>query len=121
LLWRCAPFVRQAVPRRVLCERVHKYLPELFSFIADPCVPLQNKAAERSVRPVAVHRTISGGTRSAARTLTRTTLWPLLEMRMLQGMRALDGWIDFPASAGRRPGLNLYAGCPDGDMFCVKG
>ena len=88
----CLPFVGKAVPQRVLCERVQKFLPELFTFVADPRVPADNNAAERSVRPVAVRRKISGGTRSAVGTLTRTTLWSLLETWALQGKRALDGW-----------------------------
>ncbi len=61
-----------AVPQAVLCRRIRKYLPELFSFVGDPAVPGTNNAAERSVRPVAVRRKISGGTRSPAGTTAFT-------------------------------------------------
>jgi transposase len=88
----CRPFLGQAVPQRVLCERIVKYLPELFTFVADPRVPADNNAAERSLRPSVVRRKISGGTRSAAGTLTRTVLWTVTETWRLQGQPLLDAW-----------------------------
>ena len=88
----CARFVTQPVPQRVLCQRVEKYLPELFTFIADPRVPADNNAAERSVRPIAVRRKISGGTRSAAGSLTRTVLWTLVDTFHAQGKQLLAAW-----------------------------
>ncbi len=66
-----------AVPQTVLCRRIQKYLPELFTFVAEPGVDSTNNAAERSVRPVVVQRKISGGTRSPAGTSTFTTLQTL--------------------------------------------
>jgi transposase len=92
LLGVCGRFVKQPVPQRVLCRRVQKYLPELFTFIADPRVPADNNAAERSVRPIAVRRKISGGTRSAAGSLTRTVLWTLVDTFHAQGKHLLDAW-----------------------------
>ncbi|HEY8743893.1 MAG TPA: IS66 family transposase [Chloroflexota bacterium] len=89
----CGRFVGQPVPQRVLCQRVQKYLPELFTFIADPRVPADNNAAERSVRPIAVRRKISGGTRSAAGSLTRTVLWTLVDTFHAQGKHLLDAWM----------------------------
>jgi transposase len=88
----CQPFAGQAVPQRVLCQRLLKYLPELFTFLADPRVPADNNAAERSLRPSVVRRKISGGTRSAAGTLTRTCLWTLTETWNLQRKPILDAW-----------------------------
>jgi transposase len=90
---RCRPFVGQPVPQRVLCQRILKYLPELFTFVADPRVPADNNAAERSIRPIVVQRKISGGTRSAVGTQTRTTLWTLTETWRLQGKPLLDTWL----------------------------
>jgi transposase len=89
----CRPFVGQSVPQRVLCERIVKYLPELFTFLADPRVPADNNAAERSIRPVVVRRKISGGTRTAAGTLCRTVLWTLTDTWQLQGKPVLDAWM----------------------------
>lgn len=88
----CRRFVGQPVPQRVLCERSLKYLPELFTFIADPQVPADNNAAERSIRPLAVARKISGGTRSAAGSLTRSVLWTLSATWQAQGKHLLDAW-----------------------------
>ena len=88
----CVRFVKQPVPQRVLCARVQKYLPELFTFLADPRVPADNNAAERSVRPIAVRRKLSGGTRSAAGSLTRTVLWTLVDTFQAQGKHWLDAW-----------------------------
>ncbi len=66
-----------APAQRTLCERIRKYLPELFTFVAEPLVDSTNNAAERSVRPVVVQRKISGGTRSSAGTATFCTLQTL--------------------------------------------
>ena len=77
LLACCQPFLaadKQVVPQAVLCRRIAKYLPELFTFVADPAVESTNNAAERSVRPVVIQRKISGGTRSSAGTDTFCTL-----------------------------------------------
>lgn len=90
----CQPFVGKEVPQRVLCERILKYLPELFTFVGDPRVPADNNAAERSVRPLVVRRKISGGTRTAAGTLCRTALCTLTETWQLQGKPLLHAWLD---------------------------
>lgn len=98
----CRPFVGQPVPQRVLCARILKYLPELFTFVADPKVPADNNAAERSLRPSVVRRKISGGTRSAAGTLARTVLWTLTETWRIQDKPVLDAWVQLlrdPATA----------------------
>jgi transposase len=60
----CQPYLDQEVPQRVLCQRIQRFLGQLFTFVVDPRVPPDNNAAERAVRPVAVCRKISGGTRS---------------------------------------------------------
>jgi transposase len=90
----CQPFVGKDVPQRVLCERILKYLPELFTFVGDPRVPADNNAAERSIRPLVVRRKISGGTRTAAGTLCRTALCTLTETWQLQGRPLLAAWLD---------------------------
>jgi transposase len=88
----CQRSVGQPVPQRVLCERILKYLPELFTFVADPQVPADNNAAERSIRPLAVARKISGGTRTAAGSLTRSVLWTLSATWQAQGQHLLEAW-----------------------------
>jgi transposase len=92
LLGLCAPSVgaeAATVPQATLCRRVAKYLPELFTFVADPAVPSTNNAAERSVRPVVVQRKISGGTRSAQGTSTFTTLATLFGTWRARGLDPL--------------------------------
>ena len=39
---------------RVLCQRVERFLPELFTFTADPRAAADNNAAERSLPPTVV-------------------------------------------------------------------
>ena len=53
---------------------MENHIKELFLFVAEPEVPPDNNAAERSLRPVVISRKISGGTRSAAGTDTKMTL-----------------------------------------------
>lgn len=74
-LWAlCQPYVRTMAPQHTLCERVERFLPELFVFVAVPGVPAHNNLAERSVRPLVVARKISGGTRSPKGSETRMGL-----------------------------------------------
>jgi len=77
-LWQlCQPSVRTTAPQQTLCERVERFLPELFVFVAVPGVPSHNNLAERSVRPLVIARKISGGTRSPKGSDTRMGLFSL--------------------------------------------
>jgi hypothetical protein len=84
LLDLCRPSMRIDVPQRVLCERVERFLPELFVFVAIPGVPSHNNLAERSIRPLVIARKISGGTRSPKGSQTRMTLASLFATWMAQ-------------------------------------
>src|SRR6266700_917086 len=76
-LWQvCAPFAQTQTLMHTLCERVERFLPELFVFVAYPGVPSDNNLAERSVRPLVIARKISGGTRSPKGSSTRMGLGP---------------------------------------------
>ena len=77
LLDLCRPYIRIDVPQRILCERVERFLPELFVFVAIPGVPSHNNLAERSIRPLVIARKMSGGTRSPKGSQTRMTLTSL--------------------------------------------
>jgi transposase len=84
-LWQlCQPFVRTPAPQHTLCERVERFLPELFVFVAVPGVPAHNNLAERSIRPLVVTRKISGGTRSSKGSQTRIGLASLFGTWMAQ-------------------------------------
>jgi hypothetical protein len=78
-----------------LCRRIERFIKELFVFVADPAVPSENNAPERSLRHLVTSRKISGGTRSDQGTSSKITLasifgtWrarrlnPLLQSRQL--------------------------------------
>ncbi|MFL5664961.1 MAG: IS66 family transposase [Ktedonobacteraceae bacterium] len=86
-LWQvCAPFVQTQTPMHTLCERVERFLPELFVFVAYPGVPSDNNLAERSVRPLVIARKISGGTRSPKGSSTRMGLASLFGTWVAQGL-----------------------------------
>src|SRR6266568_7080587 len=84
-LWHlCQPYVGTATPQHTLCERVERFLPERFVFVAVPGGPAHNNLAERSVRPLVVARKISGGTRSPKGSETRMGLANLFGTSMAQ-------------------------------------
>ena len=84
-LWRvCQPYVGTGAPQHTLCQRVERFLPELFVFVAVPGVPAHNNLAERSVRPLVIARKISGGTRSPKGSQTRMGLASLFGTWMAQ-------------------------------------
>jgi transposase len=84
-LWQlCQPYVRTAVPQHTLCERVERFLPELFVFVGVPGVPAHNNLAARSIRPLVVARKMSGGTRSPKGSETRMGLASLFGTWMAQ-------------------------------------
>jgi hypothetical protein len=86
-LWKlCQPYAHTAAPQHTLCERVERFLPELFVFVAIPGVPAHNNLAERSVRPLVVARKISGGTRSPKGSSTRMGLASLFGTWVAQGL-----------------------------------
>jgi transposase len=82
----CQPYVRTEASQHTLCERVERFLPELFVFVAVPGVPAHNNLAERSVRPLVVARKISGGTRSPRGSQTRMGLASLFGTWMAQSL-----------------------------------
>lgn len=86
-LWQvCAPYAHTSSPLHKLCERVERFLPELFVFVALPGVPAENNLAERSVRPLVIARKISGGTRSPQGSETRMGLFSLFGTWAAQGL-----------------------------------
>ena len=86
-LWEvCAPYAHTSAPQHTLCERVERFLPELFVFVAIPGVPAHNNLAERSVRPLVIARKISGGTRSPQGSQTRMALFSLFGTWLAQGL-----------------------------------
>ena len=98
LLALCRPYLDYpAAPQARLCRRMEKpikSLPrtgygELFVFVAQPDVPPDNNAAERSLRPLVTSRKISGGTRSPQGTDTKMTLASIFGTWRAQGLNPL--------------------------------
>ena len=84
-LWSiCKPYLGSDAPMRVLCQRVERFLPELFTFVVEPRASADNNAAERSLRPPVVSRKISGGTRSERGSETKSILASLFGTWRLQ-------------------------------------
>ncbi len=96
LLALCRPYLNDAsAVQRKLCRRIERFIKELFVFVAEPHVPSDNNAAERSLRHLVVSRKISGGTRSARGTDTKMALaslfgtWHAQEVNPLVACRQL--------------------------------
>jgi transposase len=86
-LWAlCQPFAHTLAFQHTLCERMERFLPEMFTFVAFPGVPAHNNLAERSVRPLVIARKISGGSRSPKGSTTRMGLASLFGTWMAQGL-----------------------------------
>ena len=79
------PHLGSDAPMNVLCQRVERFLPELFTFVAEPRAKADNNAAERSLRPTVVSRKISGGTRSPEGSNTKSVLASLFGTWRLRG------------------------------------
>ena len=91
----CKPYLGSDAPMRVLCQRVERFLPELFTFVAEPRASADNNAAERSLRPPVVSRKISGGTRSERGSETKSIpaslfgTWRLQERNPYQALQSI--------------------------------
>jgi hypothetical protein len=86
-LWQlCAPYTHTASPLQTLCNRVERFLPELFVFVARSEVPADNHLAERSVHPLVIARKISGGSRNPTGSQTRMALFSCFGTWAAQGL-----------------------------------
>ncbi len=86
--------MRTSAPIHTLGERIERFLPELYVFVARPEVPSDNDLAERSVRPLVIVRKISGGSHSLTGSSTRMALFSCLgtwAVEATQSVLALPG------------------------------
>ena len=72
-----------------LCRRIECHIKELFVFVAEPAVPSDNNAAERSLRHLVISRKASGGTRSERGTERKMTLASVCSTWRAQGLNPL--------------------------------
>ena len=90
LLALCQPFLDDpSATQAKLCRRIERHIKELFVFVAEPAVPSDNNAAERSLRHLVISRKISGGTRSELGTDSKMTLASLFGTWRVQGLNPL--------------------------------
>jgi transposase len=81
-------------PTQVLGQRLLRHEGELFEFVRQAEVAATNNAAERVIRPLAVARKISGGTRSGAGSTTRMRLQTLFTTWASQGRDPLQACLE---------------------------
>ncbi|MCY4416862.1 MAG: IS66 family transposase [Chloroflexi bacterium] len=95
LLALCRPYLNDpylndpSAAQARLCRRMASHIKELFVFVAEPEVPPDNNAAERSLRPVVISRKISGGTRSPTGTQTKMTVASIFGTWRAQNLNTL--------------------------------
>ena len=76
--------------------------PELFTFVEQPSVASSNNAADRAIRPAVVARKISGGTRSAKGSQTKTRLMSVFATWTLQGKEPIEACAQMIIAANTR-------------------
>jgi transposase len=81
----CPESLDPNLPHATLAKRLRRYGQELFTFVRDPRVDPTNNAAERSLRALVIARKVSGGTRSAVGSQTRTILYSVCATARMQG------------------------------------
>jgi len=73
-----------------LAHRFRKYWSDWFTFLSHPEVKPDNNDAERALRPVVVHRKVSGGARSHWGGQLVAMFFSFLETMRLQGKNAVE-------------------------------
>jgi transposase len=73
-------------PCQALAKRLLRHEAELFQFVRIPGLSPDNNLAERRIRPLAVTRKISGGTRSPEGSATRMGLYSLFATWQARGL-----------------------------------
>jgi hypothetical protein len=73
-------------PCQALAKRLLRHEAELFQFVLIPGLSADNNLAERRLRPLAVTRKISGGTRSPEGSATRMALASLFATWQARGL-----------------------------------
>lgn len=91
-----------------LMGRLQRHWDEWFTFLSHPEVKPDNNDAERALRPIVVHRKVSGGARSDWGAQLVAQMFSFLETMRLQGKEAIASLCELLSLAGRSPpGLDL--------------
>lgn len=86
-----------------LANRFRRYWKDWFTFLSHPQVKPDNNDAERSLRPVVIHRKVSGGTRSHWGGQLVAMMFSFLETMRLQSKNAVEELFKLLAHEGRPP------------------
>ena len=86
-----------------LSNRLHRHWDEWFTFLTYPEVKPDNNDAERALRPVVIHRKVSGGARSDWGAQLVAQMFSFLETMRLQGDDAIAQLCELLSLAGRSP------------------
>ena len=91
-----------------LSNRLKRHWDEWFTFLSYPVVKPDNNDAERALRPVVIHRQVSGGSRSDWGAELVAQMFSFLETMRLQGDDAITQLCELLSLAGRSPpGLEI--------------
>ncbi len=86
-----------------LSNRLDRHWDEWFTFLTYPEVKPDNNDAERALRPVVIHRKVSGGARSDWGAELVAQMFSFLETMRLQGNDAIAQLGELLSLAGRSP------------------
>ncbi len=86
-----------------LSRRLQRHWDEWFTFLSHPEVKPDNNNAERALRPIVVHRKVSGGARSDWGAQLVAQMFSFLETMRLQGKGAIAALGELLSLAGRSP------------------
>jgi len=86
-----------------LADRIKRHWDEWFTFLSHPEVKPDNNDAERALRPIVVHRKVSGGARSDWGAKLVAQMFSFLETVRLQGGSAIASLFEILSIAGRSP------------------
>jgi hypothetical protein len=89
-----------------LANRFKQYWNDWFTFLSHPQVKPDNNDAERSLRPVVVHRKVSGGARSHWGGQLVAMMFSFLETMRLQGRNPVAELFERLTNGGRSPPIN---------------
>jgi hypothetical protein len=94
-----------AADAQALAKRFRRYWSDWFTFLTHPQVKPDNNDAERALRPVVVHRKVSGGARSCWGGQLVAMMFSFLETMRLQSENAVPALAALLAQAERSPPL----------------
>lgn len=92
-----------AADAQALSQRFIRYWSDWFTFLSYPEVKPDNNDAERALRPVVIHRKVTGGARSHWGGQLIALMFSFLETMRLQGENAVEVLFSLLANAGRSP------------------